>query len=185
MAFAKRTGAPASMERKRGAQAIRARQGDFTGVTCARQRQSFSRMQALCFHVFRESAPLVPACLCVLNALHCVQLIVQASCGHDFTLLLDANGCVFSFGGNEHGQLGHGDSAQRDTPRIVQTLSGNRVRMVAAGVFARCRFVVLLFYDSWLEAPRFVLVLPELCLQWRTSCCFTTFAALLEQYVLC
>jgi hypothetical protein len=124
--------------RKRGPQAIRAHQGDLTGVTCARQCQSFSRMQALCFHVFRESAPLfTTTCFCVMNALHCMQLIVQASCGHDFTLLLDANGCVFSFGGNEHGQLGHGDSAQRDTPRIVQTLSGNRVRMVAAGMFAR------------------------------------------------
>ncbi len=111
-----------------------------------------------------------------------MQLIVQASCGHDFTLLLDANGCVFSFGGNEHGQLGHGDSAQRDTPRIVQTLSGNRVRMVAAGMFARCRFVGVCCL--WQGVPRFVLVLPELCLQWRTSCCFTTFVAVPEQYVI-
>lgn len=35
--------------------------------------------------------------------------IVKISCGYDFTLVLDANNNLHSFGNNKYGQLGYGD----------------------------------------------------------------------------
>ncbi len=48
---------------------------------------------------------------------------------------LSADGLIFSFGWNGHGQLGLGDDAERDAPRPLRSLltSGVRVRLVAAG----------------------------------------------------
>lgn len=52
----------------------------------------------------------------------------------NFTLLLDAQGSVFSFGAGDHGQLGHGDLTNRDTPRVIQLLASQPIKLIAAGV---------------------------------------------------
>ena len=51
-----------------------------------------------------------------------------------FTCLLDVAGSVYTFGMGGDGQLGHGDTADRESPRMVQALAGQPVKTVAAGV---------------------------------------------------
>lgn len=44
----------------------------------------------------------------------------EISCGKDFALLLTTAGTLFSFGSNQFGQLGHGDTNPRTYPTLVQ-----------------------------------------------------------------
>ena len=44
----------------------------------------------------------------------------QIECGKDFCLLLTRNGILYSFGTNQFGQLGHGDTMPRKYPTVVQ-----------------------------------------------------------------
>ena len=45
--------------------------------------------------------------------------IIQISCGSDFSVCVDVNGCIWTFGNNQNGQLGLGDTTNRKTPQIV------------------------------------------------------------------
>jgi len=44
----------------------------------------------------------------------------QIECGKDFCLLLSTSGVLYSFGSNQFGQLGHGDTEPRTYPTIVK-----------------------------------------------------------------
>ena len=41
----------------------------------------------------------------------------QIECGKDFCLLLTTSGLLYSFGSNQFGQLGHGDTEPRTYPK--------------------------------------------------------------------
>lgn len=56
---------------------------------------------------------------------------VQVACGMHHTVLLLQNGQVYTFGSNQHGQLGHGDLILRGSPTLVYSLP--TVTQVAAG----------------------------------------------------
>jgi len=51
-----------------------------------------------------------------------VPKIVMVSAGENFSMLLDENGRVWTFGDNSHGQLGQGDRVQRRLPKRIDAL---------------------------------------------------------------
>eukprot|EP01018_Ginkgo_biloba_P003464 Gb_33541 [translate_table: standard] len=57
---------------------------------------------------------------------------VASGCSSFHCVALDVNGHCYTWGRNEMGQLGHGDTIQRDVPTIVSILS--RYKIVKAGV---------------------------------------------------
>ncbi|XP_072985908.1 ultraviolet-B receptor UVR8-like [Typha latifolia] len=58
----------------------------------------------------------------------------QVATGLSFTVILTNQGQVYTCGSNAHGQLGHGDTMDRPTPRIVELFDGlGHVVQVAAG----------------------------------------------------
>lgn len=63
----------------------------------------------------------------------CKDSLLQVECGSEHTLLLSRASKVYSFGWNDHGQLGHGDETDRSEPTLVSGLLGRPVRYVAAG----------------------------------------------------
>ena len=44
----------------------------------------------------------------------------QIECGKDFCLLLSTSGVLYSFGSNQFGQLGHGDTVPRTYPTVIK-----------------------------------------------------------------
>ena len=48
--------------------------------------------------------------------------IKQIACGTHFTMCLSVSGDVFSFGYNNHGQLGHGDDIDYNSPKQIELL---------------------------------------------------------------
>ena len=69
-----------------------------------------------------------------IEALRGVRAIaVSAGGGH--SLVLGSGGEVYSFGVREDGQLGHGNTQSRHTPRIIEALKGVRVRAVPSTVW--------------------------------------------------
>lgn len=58
----------------------------------------------------------------------------QVAAGLNFTVFLTRQGQVYACGSNTHGQLGHGDTLDRPTPKIVEVLEGvGSVVQIAAG----------------------------------------------------
>ncbi|GLT83366.1 hypothetical protein SLE2022_016590 [Rubroshorea leprosula] len=58
----------------------------------------------------------------------------QVAAGLNFTVFLTKQGHVYSCGTNTHGQLGHGDTLDRPTPKIIELLLGvGSVVQIAAG----------------------------------------------------
>jgi hypothetical protein len=59
----------------------------------------------------------------------------QIECGKDFCLLLSKNGLLYSFGSNQFGQLGQGDTEPRTYPTIVQFFLNmkKRVEQISCG----------------------------------------------------
>jgi len=47
--------------------------------------------------------------------------VVLAACSYHHSIVLCADGALFSFGRNDSGQLGHGDSVDKKVPHLVQT----------------------------------------------------------------
>uniref|UniRef100_A0A061R4H9 Regulator of chromosome condensation n=1 Tax=Tetraselmis sp. GSL018 TaxID=582737 RepID=A0A061R4H9_9CHLO len=66
--------------------------------------------------------------------------IVELSLGYQHVLALDAEGTLHVWGGNRYGQLGTGDSRERNRPTVVRAFRGDRVVHVAAG--QHCSFAV-------------------------------------------
>lgn len=70
-------------------------------------------------------------------------------------LLVDEEGSVFTFGRNNEGQLGHGDTVTRHEPTLVESLKGKRVVAASCG---RAHTVVLTEDgESWAWCVRDVL----------------------------
>ncbi|KAL9366492.1 hypothetical protein Peur_037691 [Populus x canadensis] len=58
----------------------------------------------------------------------------QVSVGLNFTVFLTRQGQLYTCGSNTHGQLGHGDTLDRPTPKIIELLEGiGPVVQIAAG----------------------------------------------------
>ena len=68
----------------------------------------------------------------VIEALQGVHISVVAA-GEWHSLALSREGKLYSFGFGHHGQLGHGDTAEQLTPRLVAELNGVCISAVAAG----------------------------------------------------
>ncbi len=61
-------------------------------------------------------------------------VVVALSAGHFHSIVLDAEGCVFGFGSNEHNQLGMQDILMCSGPIRVPVASGKVVSVVAGGL---------------------------------------------------
>ena len=64
------------------------------------------------------------------------QRVVAVSAGGFHSLALTADGAVWSWGGGDFGQLGHGDEQEQLLPKKIETLAGQRsiVAVSAGGV---------------------------------------------------
>lgn len=64
----------------------------------------------------------------------CLGFTLQVATGLSFTVILTRQGHVYTCGSNTHGQLGHGDTLDRPTPRKVESLEGlGDVILIASG----------------------------------------------------
>ncbi len=61
--------------------------------------------------------------------------VIMVACGWSHTIVATSDGSVFSWGYNHHGQLGHGDQADRLSPACVgaERFQGHAICFVAAG----------------------------------------------------
>ncbi|KAL4554012.1 hypothetical protein LXL04_039871 [Taraxacum kok-saghyz] len=57
----------------------------------------------------------------------------QVAAGVSFTVFLTTEGQVYTCGTNSHGQLGHGDTLDRPTPKLIEPLGPGPVTQIAAG----------------------------------------------------
>jgi len=57
----------------------------------------------------------------------------QVACGGFHTAVITDDGKMYTFGGGEHGQLGHGDKVNKTKPTIVQALEGIFVSQITCG----------------------------------------------------
>ena len=59
--------------------------------------------------------------------------ILHVSCGASHTLATDSSGDVYSWGVGNYGNLGHGDTATVDRPKLIDVLKGKMIKMTGAG----------------------------------------------------
>jgi len=57
----------------------------------------------------------------------------QVACGGFHTAVITEDGRMYTFGGGEHGQLGHGDKVNKVKPTFVQALEGIFVSQITCG----------------------------------------------------
>mmetsp|Transcript_20483 Transcript_20483/g.50234 ORF Transcript_20483/g.50234 Transcript_20483/m.50234 type:complete len:594 (-) Transcript_20483:76-1857(-) len=57
----------------------------------------------------------------------------QVSCGGFHTAVCTDDGALYTFGGGEHGQLGHNDRVNKLTPTVVEALSDKYVSQITCG----------------------------------------------------
>lgn len=57
----------------------------------------------------------------------------QVACGGFHTCVVTEDGKLYSFGGGEHGQLGHGDRVNKLKPTFVQALETQMVSHITCG----------------------------------------------------
>ena len=57
----------------------------------------------------------------------------QVSCGGFHTAVVTEDGRLYTFGGGEHGQLGHSDRVNKHKPTLVQALEGVFVSQITCG----------------------------------------------------
>jgi E3 ubiquitin-protein ligase HERC2 len=73
--------------------------------------------------------------------------ILQVVCGTDYTVCLDEDHNVWSWGLGAFGNLGHGGTLDEYFPKQVETLAGKVVRHISAG--AKHTLAVTLKGDLW------------------------------------
>ena len=59
--------------------------------------------------------------------------ITSISCGYDSTAALAKSGEMFTWGLNTHGELGLGDTSQRNLPQLVLQLQNRHVTQISCG----------------------------------------------------
>lgn len=59
--------------------------------------------------------------------------VISICCGDSHSLALTVGGNLYSWGQNNHGQLGHGDTTIRLRPELIRSLKSAKVIQVAAG----------------------------------------------------
>ncbi|XP_065053483.1 uncharacterized protein LOC135682495 isoform X2 [Rhopilema esculentum] len=59
--------------------------------------------------------------------------VTQVACGLDFTIALTADSQLYSFGENERGQLGLGDTETRTFPALIECLSDEKIMHISCG----------------------------------------------------
>lgn len=64
--------------------------------------------------------------------------IRSVACGDGFFLAVNDAGKVYSWGNGRYFRLGHGDTVDQSTPKLVQALAAEEIRLVAAGDCHRC-----------------------------------------------
>lgn len=69
----------------------------------------------------------------ILDASKFLGGVRQIECGSEHTMILDHGSQLWTFGWNEHGQLGLGDEKDRDTPTLVSSLSGQQIDRISCG----------------------------------------------------
>ncbi|XP_014678636.1 PREDICTED: LOW QUALITY PROTEIN: probable E3 ubiquitin-protein ligase HERC4, partial [Priapulus caudatus] len=60
-------------------------------------------------------------------------IIVQVACGHRHSVALSRDGVLYSWGANQHGELGHGTQSPQEGADVVRGLAAVPVHGVAAG----------------------------------------------------
>lgn len=60
--------------------------------------------------------------------------IKDVACGLEFTLALTKDGKVYSFGKNESGQLGLGHNEHEQTPTLIETFKGIKIKRISCGI---------------------------------------------------
>lgn len=58
---------------------------------------------------------------------------IQIACGGFHSAVVTQDGKMFTFGGGEHGQLGHGDKVNKVKPTLVQALDGIFLQQITCG----------------------------------------------------
>ena len=89
----------------------------------------------------------------LVEGLSC-QVCKQVSCGDRHTTVVMACGRVYTFGSNEYGQLGHGDTNDKCHPTLVQTIETTEIIQVQCGVcstmaLSRSGYVYRWGYTGW------------------------------------
>jgi len=56
--------------------------------------------------------------------------VVKMACGSRHSVAVTSDGCVYSWGSNDYGQLGHGDLVSRDCPTVIECFIADNVRVV-------------------------------------------------------
>jgi len=64
--------------------------------------------------------------------------VINISCSYYHSILSCMDGSVLSVGRNDFGQLGHGDTSDRKTPRLIDSLKGMRTTGLACGQYHTC-----------------------------------------------
>ena len=60
-------------------------------------------------------------------------MVVHIACGRCHSMAVDRQGRLHSWGGNDDGALGHGDTLSRAAPELVKAFDGHKVVSVACG----------------------------------------------------
>lgn len=61
--------------------------------------------------------------------------ITVIGCGRTHSVAYSESGKLFSFGGNEDGQLGHGDKQNEVTPKQIESLPSIKVKQISCGAY--------------------------------------------------
>lgn len=59
--------------------------------------------------------------------------VTAIACGEYHTVIMTSGGSVYSWGGNDHGQLGVGDTTARLRPELIRSLRANKTTQIACG----------------------------------------------------
>ncbi|XP_028414722.1 X-linked retinitis pigmentosa GTPase regulator-like [Dendronephthya gigantea] len=59
--------------------------------------------------------------------------VLQLACGDEHSAVITSSGRLYTFGSNDWGQLGHGNSKPYTKPSVVKKLKGDKVKAVACG----------------------------------------------------